>query len=56
MPLDLTFESNDIPPNSLQSRAVGGSLRALTSRYALTPIGTGIRLDNLCSRQPFDDH
>ena len=47
MPLDVTFEIKETPPNSLQSRAVGGSLRALTSSYELTPVGAGIRLDYL---------
>ena len=45
MPLDITFEIKEFPPNSLQSRAVAGSLRALTSSYALTRAGPGIRLD-----------
>jgi hypothetical protein len=45
MPLDVTFEISEIPPNSLQSRAVAGSLRALVSSYALTPAASGIRLD-----------
>jgi hypothetical protein len=41
----ITFEINEIPPNRLRSRAVAGSLRALTSCYALTPVALGIRLD-----------
>ena len=45
MPLEVTFEIDEIPPNSLQSRAVAGSLRALASSYALTPAASGIRLD-----------
>lgn len=45
IPLDVTFEINETPPNSLQSRAVVGSLRALASSYALTPAAPGIRLD-----------
>jgi ribosome-associated toxin RatA of RatAB toxin-antitoxin module len=45
MPLDVTFEINEIPPYHLQSRAVAGSLRALRSSYALTPTASGIRLD-----------
>jgi ribosome-associated toxin RatA of RatAB toxin-antitoxin module len=45
LPLDITFEIKEIAPNSLQSRAVAGSLRALTSSYALTPVALGIRLD-----------
>jgi carbon monoxide dehydrogenase subunit G len=45
MPVDITFEINEIPPSSLQSRAVAGSLRALTSSYALSPAASGTRLD-----------
>lgn len=45
MPLDITFEIKETPPNSLQSRAVAGGLRALRSSYALTSVGPGIRLD-----------
>ena len=45
LPLDITVEINEIPPNSLQSRAVAGSLRALTSSYALTPVNRGTRLE-----------
>ena len=45
LPLDITFEINEIPPNRLQSRAVAGSLRALTSSYVLSPDAAGIRLD-----------
>ena len=45
LPLDITFEITEIPPNRLQSRAVAGSLRALTSGYTLTPVGRGTRLD-----------
>jgi hypothetical protein len=45
VPLEITFEIEETPPNSLQSRAVAGSLRALVSSYALTPAGPGMRLD-----------
>jgi hypothetical protein len=45
LPLDITFEINEMPPNRLQSRAVAGSLRALTSSYVLSPDAAGIRLD-----------
>jgi len=45
MPLDITFEITEIPPNNLHSRAVAGSLRALTSSYALSSVASGIRLD-----------
>jgi hypothetical protein len=47
MPVHITFEITELPPNRLQSRAVAGSLRALTSCYALTPVPSGIRLDYL---------
>ena len=45
MPVDITFEIHETPPDSLHSRAVAGTLRALTSSYALTPTAAGIRLD-----------
>lgn len=45
LPLDITFEIIERPPFGLQSRAVAGSLRALTSSYTLTPVGAGVRLD-----------
>ncbi len=45
MPLDITFEIQEHLPDSLQSRAVAGNLSGLTSSYALTPTGLGIRLD-----------
>jgi hypothetical protein len=45
MPLNVTFEIDEIPPNGVRSRAVAGSLRALASSYALTPVASGVRLD-----------
>jgi hypothetical protein len=45
LPLDITFEIQEVPPHVLLSRAVAGSLRGLTSRYALTPVPHGTRLD-----------
>ena len=45
MPLDITFEINEHPPYRLQSRAVAGSLRALSSSYVLTPAAEAVRLD-----------
>ena len=51
-PLDITFQIREIPPGSLQSRAVAGSLRALISNYALTPATPGIRLDYVGRIQP----
>ena len=47
MPVQVTFEVNENPPNGLQSRAVAGSLRSLTSNYVLTPVHSGTRLDYL---------
>jgi hypothetical protein len=47
MPVEVTFEIQEEPPNGLQSRAVAGSLRSLESRYALTPVPSGTRLDYL---------
>src|SRR4029453_776560 len=45
MPLDVTFEITEIAPTSLVSRVVAGDLRSLNSRYVLTPVGTGVRLE-----------
>lgn len=45
MPLNITFEIQEIPPYRLQSRAVAGSLRAFASSYSLTLAAAGIRLD-----------
>jgi ribosome-associated toxin RatA of RatAB toxin-antitoxin module len=45
LPLDITFEINEMPPDRLQSRMVAGSLRALTSSYVLSADAAGIRLD-----------
>jgi ribosome-associated toxin RatA of RatAB toxin-antitoxin module len=45
LPVDITFEIDEFPPNGLRSRAVAGTLRALASSYALTPVGSGVRLD-----------
>ena len=45
LPLEVTFEITEHAPDSLSSRAVAGSLRALDSRYALTPTFNGVRLD-----------
>ncbi len=44
-PLDITFEITESPPYGVQSRAVAGSLRALESRYLLTPASSGVHLD-----------
>jgi ribosome-associated toxin RatA of RatAB toxin-antitoxin module len=45
MPLEITFEIQEAPPDHLRSRAVAGTLRALTSSYALTPEAARTRLD-----------
>lgn len=45
LPVHVTFEVNELPPNSLQSRTVAGSVRVLASSYALTPVASGVRLD-----------
>ena len=45
LPVEVTFEIDESPPNRLESHAVAGSLRALTSQYELTPLAVGIRLD-----------
>jgi len=45
MPIDVTFEVNEMAPNSLQSRTVAGSVRVLASSYALVPVASGVRLD-----------
>ena len=45
LPLAITFEIQESAPDQLHSRAVAGTLRALTSSYALTPETAGTRLD-----------
>lgn len=45
VPVHITFEITEIAPDRIQSRAVAGSLRALTSGYALSPAALGVRLD-----------
>ncbi len=45
VPLEVTFEVQEIPPYRLHSRTVAGSLRGLTSSYVLTPAASGIRLE-----------
>jgi ribosome-associated toxin RatA of RatAB toxin-antitoxin module len=47
VPVQVTFEVDENPPNGLQSRSVSGSLRSLTSNYVLTPVPSGTRLDYL---------
>ena len=45
LPLDITFGIQEMPPRVLVSRVVAGSLRQLTSRYALRSVPGGARLD-----------
>lgn len=52
LPLSVTFEIRESPPDGLQSRAVAGSLRTLESCYALTPVAQGLRLDYLGRVRP----
>ena len=42
MPVQVTFEVNENPPSGLQSRAIAGSLRSLTSNYVLTPVQAAV--------------
>lgn len=43
--LDVTFEITEVAPAHLLSRVVAGDLRALNSRYTLTPGAAGLRLE-----------
>jgi ribosome-associated toxin RatA of RatAB toxin-antitoxin module len=45
IPVDITYEITESPPNRLDSHAIGGSLRVLASSYVLTPTELGARLD-----------
>jgi ribosome-associated toxin RatA of RatAB toxin-antitoxin module len=45
MPLDVTFEITEMAPTGLGSRVVAGDLRALNSRYVLTPVRNRVRLE-----------
>lgn len=45
IPIAIRYQVTESPPNRLQSRATGGSLRALASRYVLTTTESGMRLD-----------
>jgi carbon monoxide dehydrogenase subunit G len=45
MPLDVTLEITEMAPTGLVSRVVAGDLRALNSRYVLTPVGNRVRLE-----------
>jgi ribosome-associated toxin RatA of RatAB toxin-antitoxin module len=45
LPLEITFEIQEAAPDHLHSRAVAGTLRALTSSYALAAEAAGTRLE-----------
>jgi ribosome-associated toxin RatA of RatAB toxin-antitoxin module len=45
LPVEVTFEVEEFPPHHLHSRAVAGTLRALTSSYMLEPALAGVRLE-----------
>jgi ribosome-associated toxin RatA of RatAB toxin-antitoxin module len=45
IPVAITYEVTESPPNRLRSRAIGGSLRALASSYLLTATESGVRLE-----------
>ena len=45
MPLHITFEITEIPPQRLESHALAGSLRSLQSRYVLVSESSGVRLE-----------
>jgi hypothetical protein len=45
LPVHVTFEINELPPDSLRSRTVAGNERVPASRDALTPVASGVRLD-----------
>ncbi len=44
VPIDITFEIHEAPPDKLDSRAVAGTLPALSSSYALIPTAKGTRM------------
>jgi carbon monoxide dehydrogenase subunit G len=52
LPMEITFEIQETPPHHLESRAVAGTLRALTSSYSLTPVDPGTRLDYIGHVRP----
>jgi Polyketide cyclase / dehydrase and lipid transport len=52
VPLDVTYEVTEIPPNIIQSRAIRGSVRAFTSTYVLTAHEHGVTLDYTGSVAP----
>lgn len=43
--LGVTFEIVERAPTRLDSRVVAGDLRALDSRYLISPVGNGVRLE-----------
>ena len=45
IPVDITYEVTELPPDRLQSTASASPLRAFESTYRLTPTALGVRLD-----------
>lgn len=45
IPLQITFEVSESPPNGLRSRAVAGSIRSMESVYLLTPTSLGVNVE-----------
>jgi ribosome-associated toxin RatA of RatAB toxin-antitoxin module len=45
LPVHVTFEVNELPPDRLRSRTVAGSVRVLASSYVLVTDASGLRLD-----------
>ncbi|HEX6138543.1 MAG TPA: SRPBCC family protein [Casimicrobiaceae bacterium] len=45
IPVDITYEVTELPPNRLESTASASPLRAFESSYRLTPTALGVRLD-----------
>lgn len=45
VPVAITYEVTESPPDRIRSRAIGGTLRALASSYLLSTTHSGVRLD-----------
>jgi len=45
VPVHVTYEITELPPNRLLSRAAAGALPVLQSAYDVTPVASGVRLD-----------
>jgi len=44
VPLDVTYEIAESPPDAIRSRSIAGSFRSLESQYRLTRQSAGVRL------------